>query len=409
MTIFPLNVTQVFGTYGAYLLYLAIGFGFGYALEIAGFGNSLKLARQFYLSEMTVLKVMFTAIVVAMILIFGASAVGLLDVNLIWVNPTYLWPGIVGGLIMGVGFVIGGFCPGTSLVALATMKIDGLFYALGVLFGIFLFGETVDSFSIFWNSSYYGRVLLPDALGLSTGWTIVLVVLMALSMFWGAEKLEAIFGDGSPSDRPAFRWAGAGALVAGALAVLLIGQPTAAERWAAIQTEQAARLAAREVQIQAGEVLQIMHDPAIKLVMIDVRSETDYNLFHLEDAQHIPYEALARAVRDWRLEPANTVFLLMSNDEGQATRAWKLLASESLANVYILEGGINHWLSVFAPQESGIRPVRFGSEDQLRYDFEAAVGSAYTAADPDPYRWELEYEPRLKLEIKRGPLGGGCG
>ena len=79
---------------------------------------------------------MFTAIVVAMVLIFAATALGLLDYNAIWVNPTYLWPGIVGGLIMGAGFIIGGFCPGTSLVAAATAKSTA--YSLcGRLTGIF--------------------------------------------------------------------------------------------------------------------------------------------------------------------------------------------------------------------------------------------------------------------------------
>jgi hypothetical protein len=109
MTTFPLTLTELLGQYGAYVIYLIIGFAFGYTLEIAGFTNSTKLAAQFYFKDMTVLKVMFTAIIVAMVLVFGATAIGLLDYNLIWVNPTYLWPGIVGGLIMGVGFIIGGY------------------------------------------------------------------------------------------------------------------------------------------------------------------------------------------------------------------------------------------------------------------------------------------------------------
>lgn len=409
MTTFPLAVDTILGQYGAFALFLLIGFAFGFVLEIAGFGNSLKLARQFYLSEMTVLKVMFSAIVVAMVLLFGASAVGLLDINLIWVNPTYLWPGIVGGLIMGVGFIIGGFCPGTSLVALSTLKLDGLFYVLGVLFGIFLFGETVGSFNLFWNSSSMGRLMLPEVFGLSTGWVVVLVVLMALFMFWGAEQLERIFGDRDPAQAPRWRYGAAGALLAGALAVLIIGQPTTEERWQRVAETHEPRLSDREVQLQPGEVLSIMHDPALKLVMLDVRSEADYNLFHLVDARHVPMSALGTIVPQLRLEPANTVFLVMSNDEGAATEAWKVLVAESVPNAYILEGGINGWLATFAPQQSGIHSVGFGGEDQLRYEFEAAVGGAYPAADPDPHQWELDYEPRLKLQIKRGPVGGGCG
>ena len=183
MTLFPLPLSQIFGHWGAYVVFLLIGFAFGYVLEIAGFGNSRKLAAQFYFKDMTVLKVMFGAIITAMVLIFAATAIGLLDYNLLWVNPTYLWPGIVGGLIMGVGFIVGGFCPGTSLVGAATFKLDGVFFALGVFFGIFLFGETVSSFNVFWNSSYLGRFTLPELFGLSTGWIVLLVVLMALVMF----------------------------------------------------------------------------------------------------------------------------------------------------------------------------------------------------------------------------------
>ncbi len=183
MAPFPLPLTDLLGHWGSYVVYLIIGFSFGYILEIAGFGNSKKLAAQFYFKDMTVLKVMFTSIIVAMVLVFAASAIGLLDYNLIWVNPTYLWPGIIGGLIMGAGFIIGGFCPGTSLVAAATLKLDGIFFVLGVFFGIFLFGETVDTYAIFWNSSYMGRFTLPEWLGVSTGVVVLLVVLMALFMF----------------------------------------------------------------------------------------------------------------------------------------------------------------------------------------------------------------------------------
>lgn len=105
----PYDLTAAAGSVGTIGIYLAIGFGFGFALERAGFGNSRKLAAQFYLHDMAVLKVMFTAIVVAMLLIFWASSLMLLDTGRLFVNPTYLWPGIVGGLILGVGFIVGGY------------------------------------------------------------------------------------------------------------------------------------------------------------------------------------------------------------------------------------------------------------------------------------------------------------
>jgi hypothetical protein len=104
----PLDLTTLGGT-ATIALYLAIGFGFGFALEKAGFGNSCKLAAQFYLHDMTVLKVMFTAIVVAMVLLFAAGGLALVDFDRIYVNETYLWPGLLGGLLLGAGFIIGGY------------------------------------------------------------------------------------------------------------------------------------------------------------------------------------------------------------------------------------------------------------------------------------------------------------
>ena len=120
MAPFPLTLATHLGHWGQYVVYLLIGVAFGFVLESAGFGNSLKLAGQFYFKELTVLKVMFGAIVTAMVLLFLSSAIGILDYNLVYVPETYLWPGIVGGVIMGVGFIIGGFCPGTSVVSTQT-------------------------------------------------------------------------------------------------------------------------------------------------------------------------------------------------------------------------------------------------------------------------------------------------
>jgi rhodanese-related sulfurtransferase len=410
MATFPLPLTELFGHWGSYVVYLLIGFAFGYVLEIAGFGNSKKLAAQFYFREMTVLKVMFGAIVVAMVLIFFASGVGLLDYNLIWVNPTYLWPGIIGGLIMGVGFIVGGFCPGTSLVAAATLKLDGIFFVLGVFFGIFLFGETVGGFSEFWNSSFMGRFTLPEWLGLPTGTVVLLVVLMALFMFWGAEKLEQYFGGKDAADEPKWRIGAGGGLALAAVGLIIIGQPTTLDRWNRIAAEKTVALDERAVQVHPAEMLEHIHDRNLKVVMLDVRSEADYNQFHILDAQHVPLESLAEIVPALHLEPANTVFFVMSNDETAASAAWKTLQAESVPNVYILEGGVNNWLSLFANDEflATNSPIS-SSDDQLAYAFPVALGARQFPAEPDPHNYEFAYTPKVILELKRAPTSGGCG
>lgn len=178
-----------------FLVNLLVGFGFGFTLERAGFGDSRKLAAQFYLTDMTVLKVMFTAIVTAMFLVHWAWRLGWVDLSLVWINPTYLWSAIAGGVILGMGFIIGGYCPGTSLVAAATLKIDGMFFLLGVLLGIFVFGEAVPRFWDFYElSGDLGRVTLGDWMGRSTSTVTFLVAGLAVFMFWGAEQLERAFG-----------------------------------------------------------------------------------------------------------------------------------------------------------------------------------------------------------------------
>jgi hypothetical protein len=191
----PYDLVASLGVTGSYLIYLAIGFAFGFILESSGFGDSRRLAGQFYFTELAVVKVMFTAIVVAMILIFWATALGLLDYNEIWVAPTYLWPGIAGGVIMGIGFILGGYCPGTSVVSVATLKIDGMFFVLGHIVGVLFFAETVGFFTTFWNSGYFGHFTLPELLRLETGVVAVLVVCLALAMFLGFGWLRsAIYG-----------------------------------------------------------------------------------------------------------------------------------------------------------------------------------------------------------------------
>ena len=167
---FPLDaLTAVSATQPwSYVVFGLVGFAFGYTLEMAGCGDSRKLAAQFYFRELTVLKVMFTAIAVAMVLLFGAVGLGVIDFSNVWVNPTYLGSGLVGGLIMGVGFIVGGFCPTTSLASASTGKIDGMLFMAGGFVGAFLFGETEAFYDHWYNTAgYLGRLTLDEEDGLA--------------------------------------------------------------------------------------------------------------------------------------------------------------------------------------------------------------------------------------------------
>ena len=410
MTIFPLPLADLLGHWGSYVIYALIGIAFGMTLESAGFGNSKLLAAQFYFKDMRVFKVMFTAIIVAMTLIFLSSALGILDYNLIWVPPTYLWPGIVGGLIMGVGFIIGGFCPGTSLVGLATGKLDAIVFVFGVLFGIYLFGETVGAYAVFFDSSYMGRFTLPELFGASYGTVVFIIVVAALALFVVSEKVEAMVNNQPQQKLPGWSKPAAGALVVLAGVVLVVGQPGNADRWQMIAAESQASLDKREVQIAPAELLNTMNDSKIKIIPLDVRDERYYNQFHLRGAVHVPPESVREKAEELQFELANTVFVVMSNDEAAATEAWKILKAESVPNIYILEGGINAWLDTYAGDSfSDEDKISNRQPGQLAYKFNAATGSRHPAAEPNPGFLDLKFEPKVILELKRAPTSGGCG
>jgi len=175
------------------LIALLIGIGFGFALEQAGFSSSRKLAGMFYGYDTTVIKVFFTAAIVALVGSQLLSYLGLLNLNQVFVNEFYVAASIVGGVIMGAGFIMGGFCPGTGLSALSIGKIDAMLFFAGGISGAFLFGETYPLIENLANGSYRGPLKVNEVLGVSPGLFSLLLIVAAVVMFWIAELAEKRF------------------------------------------------------------------------------------------------------------------------------------------------------------------------------------------------------------------------
>ncbi len=189
----PLSVLSEFPEWINLLIAFAIGIGFGFALEQAGFSSSRKLAGMFYGYDTTVLKVFFTAAIVALAGSQLLSFFGLLDLSQVFVNPYYVKASILGGIIMGAGFIMGGYCPGTSISALSIGKIDGMVFLLGGLFGAFLFAETYPVIQSLANGSYKGALQINEWLGVTPGVFTLLLILAAVLLFWVAELAEKKF------------------------------------------------------------------------------------------------------------------------------------------------------------------------------------------------------------------------
>lgn len=170
---------------------LAIGIAFGFTLERAGLGNARKLAGQFYFTDFTVFKVMFSAILTAMLGAFWLDRLGILDLGRVYVPETFLAPQLIGGLLFGAGFVIAGLCPGTSCVAAATGRGDGLATVLGMFTGVLITGLAFAPLQRFYESTSRGSLTLPQLLRVSPGVVVFAIVIVALLGFRAAQWWEA--------------------------------------------------------------------------------------------------------------------------------------------------------------------------------------------------------------------------
>jgi hypothetical protein len=189
----PISSLFTFPEWLDLLIAFLIGTGFGISLEQAGFSSSRKLAGMFYGYDTTVIKVFFTAAIVALIGSQFLSFFGLLDLTKVFVNEYYVAASIVGGIIMGAGFIMGGFCPGTGLSAMSIGKIDAMVFFTGGLTGAFLFAETYPFIQTLANSSYRGPVKINEVFGISPGLFSFLLIIAAIFMFWLAEAAEKRF------------------------------------------------------------------------------------------------------------------------------------------------------------------------------------------------------------------------
>lgn len=171
---------------------LAFLFGilFGLSLERAGLGDPHKLTGVFYLRDFTVPKVMFTAILVAAVGLYLLSDLGLLELERVYMIPTFFWPQLAGGALFGIGFVISGYCPGTAVAGLATGRIDAFVVMAGISLGTLLFAVVFPAIEPIYNSTDMGVVTLPELLGVNHWLVIAALTLAAAGMFAGMRSFE---------------------------------------------------------------------------------------------------------------------------------------------------------------------------------------------------------------------------
>jgi len=174
-----------------YFLAIFIGIAFGYILESSGFGNARVIAAEFYFEDFRMLKVFFAAMITGAIGLLFLNWFGILDLDKIFIPSTYLWGQAFGGAVLGFGFGMGGYCPGTSMVSAATGKLDGMAFLFGAFLGTMSFGDVFYNYlKNIYLGGYLGRITLPRFFGMNEGLFMFIVVLLALAIFWLVEKTE---------------------------------------------------------------------------------------------------------------------------------------------------------------------------------------------------------------------------
>ena len=341
----------------AYFISLLIGLLSGFVLERAGFGSSRRLAGIFYLRDMAVLKVMFSALITAMLGLSALLALGWIEPDQLYFMPTIYGAQIIGGLLFGIGFVMSAWCPGTGAVGLASGKLDALIFLFGVGTGSILFNELFTAVKPLYDWGQSGVVFVYEGLGMSRMSFAFLFTALAVACFWGAEYVEKR-GNGVSVyfKTPFLRAFSLGLMIfAGGLFILPSAQDSSATMAQSSEAEQSiadaaangldqnllARIDGGLDHIQPEELAnRLMHgDP--DLILVDIRTSEEFRRFHLPGALHIQLPDLIE-----KLAPHKNkgIIVLYSNGMTHPAQASDALYRIGFRNVYFLTDGLQGFL-----------------------------------------------------------------
>ncbi|MFC1601170.1 rhodanese-like domain-containing protein [Candidatus Sumerlaeota bacterium] len=336
-----------------------VGLLFGMFLEQAGFGSSRKLTSVFYFRDMAVIKVMFTAVVTALVGYQYLVALGWLDPSSIYVLDTYWGAQIVGGLLFGVGFVMGGWCPGTALAGMASFKLDALVFLLGAVLGSIFFNEMFALVGPLYEGGHAGAILLSDTVHVSPRILVILFAVAAAIIFSACSWIEnrrASVGPESPPTRSRNRKLAVAMLILAAGTLLLPPAPPVTEAAAPAPLFKDSISAAhilREVDsaedhIDPLDLADIIMSGRPGLMVVDIQSPETYADFHIRGAVSIPLERLF-SVTESHL-PKTGLIVIYSNGTTHAAQAWYALRQSGWENVRVLTDGITgFWQDCLTP------------------------------------------------------------
>ena len=340
-TLYSLNAL---GTPRAFFLALLLGVGFGFALERAGFSSSRRLAGVFYFTDMAVVKVMFSALITAMLGLSYLVGFGWIELDQIFLMPTIYGAQIVGGLLFGVGFVMGSWCPGTAAVGLAAGRIDALVFLLGVMGGSILFNESFSVIRPLYTAGNRGTQMAYTTVGMSRNGFILAFTLVAVAAFWLSEWAEKVRTGRAPYMGSPFLKAFSLALMALASGLFVLSPDTteAATKSAAAVTPVDEKALMERVEqgldhIEPEDLADRLTAGAPDLMLVDLRPAAEFNAFHIRGALNVPLAQLAEALQPHKNQG---LIVLYSNGMTHPAQARDSLQRQGFGNVYLLTDGL---------------------------------------------------------------------
>ncbi len=375
-----------------------IGIAFGFLLESAGFSSSKKLAGVFYGYDFTVLRVFMTAGVTAMVGILVLAHYGLLDLDLIYINPLYLWSAIIGGTIMGFGFLIGGFCPGTSICASVIGKIDGMAFVVGIVIGIFAFIVGYPMFEGIYKGYNFGIPQLSETFNIPLGIFAFLFIITAFGLYWMVAGIERKKNNGVSLDgtsKKAMIGITIVAVVIGISATTLKPQKTEYLE----KVNDASFVSIYEVQTISPDELSLRFmekDETIQV--IDIRTSKEFSTMTLPSALNYSLEEFFTRDASNAFHTINKVNIIVGNNADDTRKAYVLAKELGYENIYMLDGGLDKFKA-----------------DIINFK----IGNNNTAKLSDTERFRLEAsqvmpklienaKPKVVKKVKVRALGG-CG
>lgn len=324
-----------------FLAAMIVGLLFGFALERAGFGSSRKLAGIFYLRDMTVLKVMFTALITAMLGLSLVVALGWIDLDSqVYLLPTLYGAQIVGGLVFGVGFVISGWCPGTGVVGAASGKLDAAVFLLGVVIGAIVYNE---AFGL--TAGLLGEGTVSRGFGIPHGLFALAFTVAAVAAFYFAEWVEQRVSGGGEYLNSTFLRALSVALVIAGVAVFIVpsesGVGGAASAGGFSEQGLLESVEGAEDHIEPEELADAVMQGEHGLVVVDVRSPHEYGTLHIRGAVNVPLPELIDYLAPYRNQGR---IVLYSNGMTHPAQARDSLARLGFRNVFMLTDGLRGFL-----------------------------------------------------------------